>query len=82
MNLAFLTGAGLLFIGVLAVLYVARRQARCPRTDKSAWVEAMSAENLATKADIHDIKTTQRLQSWMIGFNLAFTTTICWNIFS
>ena len=41
----------------------------------------MSSENLATKADVNDIKAAQRLHSWMIGFNLAFTMAILWKVF-
>ena len=42
----------------------------------------MSTMNLATKADINELKATQSLHGWMIGFNLAFTMTILWKLFN
>ena len=44
--------------------------------------EALSAENLATKQDIEELKTDNHLFRWMLGFNLTFTMTILWKILS
>ena len=35
-----------------------------------------------TKTDVQEIKATQRLQSWIMCFNLIFTIAIFWKIFA
>lgn len=66
---------------MISEVYEAFRAAGAPDDKAREAAEAMSSENLATKADVNDIKATQRLHSWMIGFNLAFTMAILWKVF-
>ena len=67
---------------MISEVYDAVRAAGVPDDKARAAAEALSSENLATKADINGLKTTQGLHSWMIGFNLAFTMAILWKVFS
>jgi hypothetical protein len=48
---------------------------------KEAFSEALETQ-LATKADIFDMRSEVKLMRWMIGFNLAFTMAILWKVFS
>ena len=66
---------------MISEVYEAFRAAGAPDDKARAAAEAMSSENLATKADTNEIKSTQRLHSFMIGFNLAFTMAILWKVF-
>lgn len=66
---------------MISEVYEAFRAAGAPDDKAREAAEAMSSENLATKADVNDIKAAQRLHSWMIGFNLAFTMAILWKVF-
>lgn len=65
---------------MISEVYDAFRTAGVPDDKARKAAEALSAENLATKTHVHEIKATQRLQSWIIGFNLFFTTAIFWKI--
>lgn len=67
---------------MISKVYDGFRAAGVPDDKARAAVEALSSENLATKADINELKATQSLHSWMIGFNLAFTMAILWKVFS
>ena len=66
---------------MISEVYEAFRAAGAPDDKAREAAEAMSSENLATKADTNDIKNTQRLHSFMISFNLAFTMAILWKVF-
>jgi len=55
---------------------------------REAFAEALETQ-IATKADIVSVRSDisnvhaeMKLMRWMIGFNLAFTMTILWKIFS
>ena len=65
----------------ISEVYDAFRAAGVPDDKARAAAEALSSENLATKADINELKATQSLHGWMIGFNLAFTMAILWKVF-
>ena len=67
---------------MISEVYDAFLSAGVPDDKARAAAEALSSENLATKADINELKATQSLPSWMIGFNLAFTMAILWKVFS
>ena len=67
---------------MISEVYDAFLSAGVPDDKARAAAEALSSENLATKADINEPKATQSLHSWMIGFNLAFTMAILWKVFS
>ncbi len=67
---------------MISEVYDAFRAAGVPDDKARAAAEALSSENLATKADINELKATQSLHGWMIGFNLAFTMTILWKVFN
>ena len=58
------------------------RAAGVPDDKARAAAEVLSSENLATKADINELKAAQSLHGRMIGFNLAFTMAILWKVFS
>ncbi len=47
---------------------------------KDAFAEALETQ-LATKADMYDIRSELKLMRWMIAFNLVFTMTMLWKIF-
>lgn len=66
---------------MISEVYDAFRAAGVPDDKARAAAEALSSENLATKADISELKATQSLHGWMIGFNLAFTMAILWKVF-
>lgn len=66
---------------MISEVYEAFRTAGVPDDKAREAAEALSSENLATKTDVNEIKATQRLQSWIIGFNLAFTMAIFWKFF-
>jgi len=67
---------------MISEVYDALRAAGVPDDKARAAAEALSSENLATKADINELKATQILHGWMIGFNLAFTMAILWRVFN
>lgn len=67
---------------MISEVYDAFRAAGVPDDKARAAAEALSSENLATKADINELKAAQSLQGWMIGFNLAFTMAILWKVFN
>ena len=67
---------------MISEVYDAFRAAGVPDDKARAAAEALSSENLATKVDINELKATQRLHGWMIGFNLAFTMAILWKVFN
>ncbi len=67
---------------MISEVYEAFRVAGVPEDKARQAAEALSAENLATKADIYELKATQKLHSWMLGFNLAFTMAILWKVFT
>jgi len=48
---------------------------------REAFSEALETQ-LATKADVFDVRAEIKLMRWMIGFNLAFTMAILWKVFS
>jgi len=49
-------------------------------TQKKAFEQALESQ-IATKADMWEIKSEQKLHRWMIGFNLAFTVAIVYKLF-
>ena len=67
---------------MISEVYEAFRAAGVPEDKARQAAEALSSENLATKVDVNELKATQKLHSWMIGFNLAFTMAILWKVFS
>lgn len=67
---------------MISEVYEAFRAANVPEDKARQAAEALSAENLATKNDVTEIKALLRLHQWMIGFNLAFTMAILWKVFS
>lgn len=67
---------------MISEVYEAFRSAGIPDERARAAAEALSSENVATKRDINELKATQKLHSWMIGFNLAITMAIFWKLFS
>ena len=48
---------------------------------KEAFAEALETQ-LATKGDVQRMERDMLLLKWMIGFNLAFTMTVVWRIFT
>ena len=66
---------------MISEVFEAFRAAGVPEDKAREAAEALSAENLATKSDINDLKAGHRLLRWMIGFNLAFTMAIVWKVF-
>ena len=67
---------------VISEVFKAFRSAGVPEDKAHEAAAALAAEYLAAKSDIHELKAAQRLHSWMIGFNLAFTLAILWKVFS
>jgi hypothetical protein len=67
---------------MISEVYEAFRAANVPEDKARKAVEALSAESLATKQDIQEVKAILRLHQWMIGFNLAFTMAVVWRVFS
>ena len=67
---------------MISEVYEAFRAANVPEDKARQAAEALSAENLATKNDVTEIKVLLRLHPWMISFNLAFTMAILWKVFS
>lgn len=74
---------------MISEVYEAFITAGVPQDKARQAAEALSAENLATKADINlldkridSVQAQIYLLKWMVGFNLAFTMTILWMIFS
>ena len=67
---------------VIPEVFKAFRSAGVPIDKAHEAAAALAAENLVTNKDIQELKTVQRLHSWMIGFNLAFTVAILWKVFS
>ncbi len=67
---------------VISEVYEAFRAAGVSEYKTRQAAEALSAENLATKQDIEELKANNRLFKWMLGFNLTFALTILWKIFS
>ena len=66
---------------MISEVYDAFRSAGVPEDKARQAAEALAAENLATKSDINELKATQKLHSWMLAFNLAFTMAILWKVF-
>ena len=67
---------------VTSEVFKAFRSAGVPEDKAHEAAAALAAENLVANKDIQELKTVQRLHSWMIGFNLAFTVAILWKVFS
>ena len=67
---------------VISEVFKAFRSAGVPEDKAHEAAAALAAENLTTNRDILELKSVQRLHSWMIGFNLAFTVAILWKVFS
>ncbi len=67
---------------VISEVFKAFRSAGVPEDRAHDAAAALAAENLATNKDIQELKAVQRLHSWMLGFNLAFTVAILWKVFS
>ena len=68
-------------------VYQAFITAGVPHDQARQAAEALSSENLATKADIQlldkrvdDVQAQLSLLKWMLGFNLAFTMAVLWKI--
>ena len=66
---------------VIPEVFKAFRSAGVPEDKAHEAAAALAAESLATGKHIRELKSGQRLQSWMIGFNLAFTVAILWKAF-
>ena len=66
---------------VIPEVFEAFRSAGVPEDKAHEAAAALAAESLATGKHIREPKSGQRLQSWMIGFNLAFTVAILWKAF-
>lgn len=74
---------------MISEVYQAFITAGVPQDQARQAAEALSAENLATKADIQlldkridNVQAQITLLKWMVGFNLAFTMAILWKIIS
>ncbi len=67
---------------VISEVFKAFRSAGVPEDKAHEAAAALAAENLVANKDIQELKTVQRLHSWMIGFNLACTVAILWKVFS
>ena len=74
---------------MISEVYQAFVTAGVPHDQARQAAEALSAENLATKADIKlldkridSVQAQINLLKWMVGFNLAFTMAILWKIIS
>jgi polyhydroxyalkanoate synthesis regulator phasin len=74
---------------MISEVYQAFITAGVPQDQARQAAEALSAENLATKADIQlldkridNVQAQITLLKWMAGFNLAFTMAILWKIIS
>ena len=66
---------------MISEVYDAFRAANVPEDKARKAAEALSAESLATKQDVQEIKAILRVHQWMIGFNLAFTMAVVWRVF-
>ena len=62
-------------------VYNAFKKAGVPDEQAVAAAKAIVDESLASKADIHTLKTEMLLLKWMVGFNLAFTMAIVYKLF-
>lgn len=67
---------------VISEVFKAFRSAGVPEDKAHEAAAALAAESMATGKDMQELKSGQRLHSWMIGFNLAFTVAILWKVFS
>ena len=74
---------------MISEVYQAFISAGVPQDQARQAAEALSAENLATKADIKlldkrfdNVQAQINLLKWMVGFNLTFTMAILWKIIS
>ena len=67
---------------MISEVYEAFRSAGVPDERAREAAEALSSENVATKSDVNELKATQKLHSWMLGFNLAITMAIFWELLS
>ena len=67
---------------VIPEVFKAFRSAGVPEGRAHEAAAALAAECLATDKRLQEFKSGQRLHSWMIGFNLAFTVAILWKVFS
>lgn len=67
---------------MISEVYEAFRSAGVPDGKAREAAEALSSENVATKSDVNELKSTQKLHGCMIGFNLAVTVAIFWKLFS
>ncbi len=72
---------------MISEVYQAFITAGVPHDQARQAAEALSSENLATKADIQlldkrvdDVQAQLSLLKWMLGFNLAFTMAVLWKI--
>ncbi len=52
---------------MISEVYSAFRKAGVPEEDARAAAEALSADNLATKEDIHKLEKELLLIKWMVG---------------
>ena len=55
----------------ISEVYSAFRKAGVPEDDARQAAEALSAENLATKADVVEIKRELSVVKWMLGIVIA-----------
>ncbi len=67
---------------VISEVFKAFRAAGVPEDKAHEAAAALAARNVAADSDIQELKAGQRLHSWMLGFNLAFTVAILWKLFS
>ena len=67
---------------MISEVYEAFRSADVPDERAREAADALSSENVATKSDVSELKATQKLHSWMVGFNLVVTMAIFWKLFS
>ncbi len=58
---------------MISEVYSAFKSAGVPEEEARKAAEALSAENLATKADITEIKRDLAIMKWMLGLVIAAT---------
>ena len=67
---------------ISAEVYDAFRAGGVPEEQTRRAAEAISAESLASKTDIAALKLGLAVLEWMVGFSLAVTLAVLWNVFS